>query len=266
VLAIYTRKPTAGNSGSVTRTEAPFYGSSRIGQSTRTATNDATASGEATLLGTVYSRELGKRAYELVDHLGNVCATISDILVPKTATNTYDAVILALTDYYPYGMQMDTRTWEAGGSSDYRYGYNTQERSDEIAGEGNHYTAEFWEYDPRAVMRWNTDPVPLPQKPSYPILGGNPIMNIDHKGNVVEGTTQKSASRLLSVIHWGMEGDHNTDVRSLFKLSGKQSAPIDEATFEKLSASLTDDQYAIAKGYMLAANRPEKHLVTLFGD
>jgi hypothetical protein len=37
----------------------------------------------------------------------------------------------------------------------YRYGFNGQEKSDEIAGEGNHNTAEFWEYDTRTGRRWN---------------------------------------------------------------------------------------------------------------
>jgi hypothetical protein len=40
----------------------------------------------------------------------------------------------------------------------YDYGYNTQEAVNEIKGPKNHYTAPFWEYDPRAVMRWNVDP------------------------------------------------------------------------------------------------------------
>jgi hypothetical protein len=31
----------------------------------------------------------------------------------------------------------------------YRYGFNGQERTDELKGAGNHYTAPFWEYDPR---------------------------------------------------------------------------------------------------------------------
>src|SRR5690554_6353582 len=44
-------------------------------------------------------------------------------------------------------------------SRNYRYGYNTQEKVDEIAGAGNHYTAPYWEYDPRVVHRWNRDPM-----------------------------------------------------------------------------------------------------------
>src|SRR5690606_247926 len=68
----------------------------------------------------------------------------------------------------------------------YRYGFNTQERVDEIAGKGNHYTAEFWEYDPRAVLRWNTDPKPHPSWSPYSIIQGNPIMYSDPYGDTVK--------------------------------------------------------------------------------
>src|SRR5690606_10828536 len=40
----------------------------------------------------------------------------------------------------------------------YRFGYNTQEKVNEISGIGNHNTAEFWEYDTRLGRRWNIDP------------------------------------------------------------------------------------------------------------
>jgi hypothetical protein len=42
----------------------------------------------------------------------------------------------------------------------YRYGFNTQEKEDEISGSsGTHYSAEFWMYDTRTARRWNLDPV-----------------------------------------------------------------------------------------------------------
>jgi hypothetical protein len=38
----------------------------------------------------------------------------------------------------------------------YRYGFNGQEKDDEVCGSGNLNTAEFWEYDTRLGRRWNT--------------------------------------------------------------------------------------------------------------
>ena len=66
---------------------------------------------------------------------------------------------------------------------DYRFGYNTQERRDEIAGTGNHNTAEFWEYSPRVARRWNVDPVIKEFERSYAAFGGNPIIYVDIKGD-----------------------------------------------------------------------------------
>jgi hypothetical protein len=66
-------------------------------------------------------------------------------------------VIHSAQDYLSFGALMQRRRFESEG---YRYGFNGQEKSDEIKGSGNSYTAEFWEYDPRLGRRWNMDPRP----------------------------------------------------------------------------------------------------------
>lgn len=65
----------------------------------------------------------------------------------------------------------------------YRFGFNGQEKVNEIAGVGNHNTAEFWEYDSRTARRWNTDPVVKPWESSYAAFNGNPIAKTDIKGD-----------------------------------------------------------------------------------
>ena len=90
---------------------------------------------------------------------------------------------------------------ELNGRRKYVYGFNTQEKVDEIAGAGNHYSAEFWEYDPRAVMRWNTDPKPNPSFSPYSIMQGNPIWYTDHKGDTV-----RTNSEGFDNTKMGMEG------------------------------------------------------------
>ncbi|RYE57187.1 MAG: hypothetical protein EOP48_06355 [Sphingobacteriales bacterium] len=42
----------------------------------------------------------------------------------------------------------------------YRFGFNGQEKVNEIAGIGYHNTALFGEYDTRLALRWNRDPKP----------------------------------------------------------------------------------------------------------
>jgi hypothetical protein len=65
----------------------------------------------------------------------------------------------------------------------YRFGFNGQEKVDEIAGAGNHTTAEFWEYDTRLGRRWNRDPVVKPWESSYACFANNPIWYSDVNGD-----------------------------------------------------------------------------------
>ena len=73
-------------------------------------------------------------------------------------------------------------------SLDYSYGFNGQEKDDEVAGSGNIYTAEFWQYDSRLGRRWNQDPKPNPSISNYACFANNPIMYIDHKGDTITVT------------------------------------------------------------------------------
>ena len=70
-------------------------------------------------------------------------------------------------DYYTFGMIMLGRQIP---SSEYRFGFNGQEKTDEISGNGNHTTAEYWEYDTRLGRRWNLDPVKKPWQSDYACL------------------------------------------------------------------------------------------------
>jgi len=65
----------------------------------------------------------------------------------------------------------------------YRYGFNGQEKSDEIKGEGNSYTAQFWEYDPRIGRRWNLDPKPMVGWSEYSAFNNSPILYTDPLGD-----------------------------------------------------------------------------------
>ncbi|MEZ5013059.1 MAG: hypothetical protein R2794_02090 [Chitinophagales bacterium] len=107
--------------------------------------------------------------------------------------------------YYPFGMVMPGRTWEAAGG--YRYGFNGQEQDDEISGNGNFNTAEFWEYDTRLGRRWNVDPIVKPFLSFYQVYSNNPIIRVDFLGDDdyfdLEGNylgTDRNGSHLIKVI------------------------------------------------------------------
>ncbi|SHN29532.1 Metallopeptidase toxin 2 [Chitinophaga sp. CF418] len=84
----------------------------------------------------------------------------------------------------------------------YRYGFNGQEKSEEINGEGNGYTAMFWEYDPRIGRRWNIDPVIKPWQGDYVTFSNDPINKVDplgvddyfnSKGQLINSTKTKTS-------------------------------------------------------------------------
>src|SRR5690606_19685811 len=47
-------------------------------------------------------------------------------------------------------------------------------------------TAEFWEYDPRSIRRWNVDPKPNISLSPYNCFTGNPIAFSDEKGDTIK--------------------------------------------------------------------------------
>jgi RHS repeat-associated protein len=67
----------------------------------------------------------------------------------------------------------------------YRYGFNGQEKDDEVAGAGNSYTAMFWQYDSRLGRRWNLDPKPNSSVSQYAAFANNPIWFSDPLGDTV---------------------------------------------------------------------------------
>jgi|GEM_PF-5914578 len=95
-------------------------------------------------------------------------------------------------DYYPFGMLMPGRHTNTG---DYRYGYNGIELDNEVKGEGNTYTTEFRQYDPR-VARWlSLDPLSYkyPHQSPYVAMDNNPINVIDPSGLMGEDPPTKGA-------------------------------------------------------------------------
>jgi RHS repeat-associated protein len=131
---------------------------------------------------------IGKKQLELTNHLGNVWVTISDKRIQHSTNGTtvdyFNADIATAQEYYAFGGLMPNRTYTY--LKNYRYGFNGQEKSDEIAGNGNHNTAEFWEYDTRLGRRWNLDPRSNVSISSYSAFSNNPIAFSDPLGDTVK--------------------------------------------------------------------------------
>jgi RHS repeat-associated protein len=93
----------------------------------------------------------------------------------------YDPEIVSATDYYPFGMP--SRVAPNYNSTQYRFGFNGQEMSNEIGSFGVHNTAQFWEYDSRIGRRWNLDPKPTVGISEYSTFNNSPIWLSDPLGD-----------------------------------------------------------------------------------
>jgi RHS repeat-associated protein len=123
-------------------------------------------------------QQRGKRLYELANHLGTVQALVSDRKVP-TASSEFSADVRHASDFYPFGMLMPGRRTK---TQDYAYGFHGLESDDEVKGEGNSYTTEFRQYDPR-VSRWlSTDQVFKAHESVYAAFANNPVNYLDQNG------------------------------------------------------------------------------------
>jgi RHS repeat-associated protein len=130
---------------------------------------------------------LGMKRYELVNHLGNVQAVISDRALPVRvspqvpAVSHYQADLLSATDYYPFGMVMAGRSLN---TDDYHYGFNGKEFDQDWDGGGATYDYGFRIYDPRMCRFLSVDPLTdnYPWYTPYQFAGNTPIWAIDLDG------------------------------------------------------------------------------------
>ena len=124
---------------------------------------------------------IGDMYFEMSNHLGNVLATITDRKTYNPNDGYYEPVITMKADYYAFGMLMPNRF---EGVDDTRHLFNGMEHDGEVSGEGNSYTTEFRQYDPR-LGRWKSlDPLMsmFPHISPYVGFANNPIFFTDPYG------------------------------------------------------------------------------------
>ncbi len=152
-------------------------------------------------------------------------------------------------NYNPFGMLLVGRNWESG--TGYKYGFNGQEQDDEVYGNGNLNTAEFWEYDTRLGKRWNSDPIHVPFEGGYNVNRNNPILYDDPLGDCPdckEGkyTIQKGDN------YWNLEGKWNMDHGTL----GEMNKGVDPAKLQiGQEIRVTINQSDLAGGITLNSDK-----------
>jgi RHS repeat-associated protein len=156
VMGIYSKKDAAP----LTWDEQDLYGSNRIGL-WRWDTAVPQAPPVVGSNNNLYdSLLIGSRSYEITNHLGNVVSIISDKKIGNDSSGTvnyYVAEVLSQSDYYPFGMLMPGRSFQA--EYGYRYGFNGKENDNEVKGEGNQQDYGMRIYDARLGKFLSVDPL-----------------------------------------------------------------------------------------------------------
>jgi RHS repeat-associated protein len=144
--------------------ELPIYGSSRLGVYKVPAAGLETDRNKLTL---------GRREYEVSNHLGNVLAVVSDLKLPA-------ARVLSHTDYYAFGSAMAGRSGGAG----YRYGFNGKENDRDFGNAQFIQDYGFRLYNPAIGKFLSVDPLAadFPWNSPYAFAENDVIRAIDLEG------------------------------------------------------------------------------------
>ena len=168
-MGVYSR-----HNDSVSWREQYIFGSSRLGLYRA----DTLVNKGLQVISKLYE---GKKNYELTNHLGNVLAVINDRKTDSlngTVKVGFNAVVISATDYFPFGMTIDSRSYTA--ATTYRYGFNGKE-NDKETGEQD-YGMRI--YDPRIGKFLSVDPISkkYPELTPYQFASNTPIMAVDLDG------------------------------------------------------------------------------------
>jgi RHS repeat-associated protein len=154
---------------------------------------------------------IGRKEYELADHLGNVRAVISD--KPKNG----NAEVISATDYLPFGMT--ARSYSNG--SETRYGYSGKEKESEISEGDYDFGARI---NSVKLARWLAcDPLKAkyPELSPYNCVGNSPLLFVDPDGKRIIGATEESAKFAYADIITSVYGS-NAVMKDVFVLNGNE--------------------------------------------
>ncbi|AFC23399.1 RHS repeat domain-containing protein [Saprospira grandis] len=162
--------------------------------------------------------ELGRRRYELSNHLGNVLATVSDKSLGQDSSQTgqadyYLAQVFSASLYYPFGWEMPGRKFVSGEG--YRFGFNGKEGNPEIADGNLDFGAR--NYDGRIGRWWSVDPLQskYPGMSPYNGIGNNPIIYVDPDGKDIVVTIRDVKNAKGTVIRRIVDVEVNVAVVNL---------------------------------------------------
>jgi RHS repeat-associated protein len=179
--------------------EQPIYGSSRLGMYKPLVQEGA--------------QTLGQRSYELSNHLGNVLAVITDNI--HMAGDSAWTTVSSTTDYYPFGLDMEGRSWRDTTVLATRYGFNGKEKDASVEWGSTTYDYGFRIYNPTIAKFLSVDPLTksYPWYTPYQFAGNNPIQFIDLDGLEPACPEHGKKNLLIVVQGWGQVNPNDNETQ-----------------------------------------------------
>ncbi|MBS1944432.1 MAG: RHS repeat-associated core domain-containing protein, partial [Bacteroidetes bacterium] len=206
IMAMYRHTNTGPKSLKVT--ERPIYGSKRIGS----YTGQKELAGVQAITNYPYTQPMlaPLKRYELTDHLGNVNTVVTGRLLDGAgAGSAKQAEVVSAQGYEAFGSLLPGRNYS---SDSYRFGFNGQEKDDEMYGStGNSYDFGARMYDPR-VGRWLSIDLMAAKEPGwspYRPFFCNPIRFTDPTGMLEHTEVTANKDGTYTVSGGAADGDRN---------------------------------------------------------
>ena len=198
---------------------------------------------------TMQNRQLGKKEYELTNHLGNVLAVITDRKIQVQNPNNTSLVdyflpdVVSVSDYYSFGSELPNRT---SSVTNYRFGFQDQEKDAEIFGEGNTYSFKYRVYDSRLGKFFSIDPF------TAGFLWNSPYSFSENR--VIDAIELEGGEKLKVAVNSEPTPDKSGSAKITITLDymvvtsgrGAVSKPIDPTLFQKAFAR-GNGKYYMAK-------------------
>jgi RHS repeat-associated protein len=127
----------------------------------------------------------GEKQYEITNHLGNVMVVVKEQPLTLVNNGVFQlADVVSATDYYPFGLEMPGRVYEAGR---YGFGFNGKIEDDEILSDGRWQDYGFRAYRSDIGRFVSVDPLKkeYPDFSPYASFGNSPLVFIDNDGRKI---------------------------------------------------------------------------------
>ncbi len=207
------------------------------------------------------NRVLGKKQFELSNHLGNVLAVISDRKIAKEQGGSFshfDSNVDQYSDYYAFGMLMPGRK-----IGKYNYGFQGEEIEDDISGQGNNVFFKFRIHNPRLGRFFSIDPLhdDFPWNSTYSFSENRLLDGIELEG--LEYYRLNPSYGLTNIAH-GFADYFGGVIQTLEGWAGSKELVLTNYDSDKIETTIKVPGFLLYKSSVTVDKETNTSLVTYF--